>query len=155
MAGLVLVPSSWTAGFGSTELNSLANNSQDSSSLTAPQIDNSGGTASYVQFEVTLGALSPTAGATIIAFLIPETITAGIYVTGGDSATANDQARWQNGPNAIIALRLTASTAQTQRSNMIPIGPERYKVALINRAGVALAASGNQLYWRTIAETVV
>lgn len=154
MATVLLSGATWTNGFGATDLNSLANGSQKTSTLTAPQIDNSTAGQLYVQFEVVLAALSPTAGASVIVVLIPETRTSGAYVAGTDGATVETQVRWQNYPYAIVALTQGASAAQTQRSVRVEVLNERYKVALINRAGTALAASGNQVAWRLVTENV-
>lgn len=154
MATVALSAGAWTAGMATADLNSLADGGQKTSTLTAPQVTNTTAGALYVQFEVVLGTLSPAAGANVIAFLIPETQVANTYVTGLDGTSAADQYRWQNYPYDIIALRLSATSGQTQRSRLVPIANERYKVVLINRAGVALAASGNQLSWRTLTETV-
>lgn len=145
----------WTPGFAAGDLNALANGSLFSSSLVAPQIDNANGANLFVQIEVSLAAFSPTAGANILVSLIPESATLNTYMTGSDGATIADQYKWQNYPYAILALRTTAASPQVQRSQMIQIAPERYKLAVVNRAGVALAATGNQVLWRLIAETVV
>ena len=145
MATVTLSAGAWANEFNAADLNSLANGAQKTSTLTAPHIDNSTAGQLYAQVEVTLAAFTPLAGANVIVVLIPETQTAGTYMTGTDGGTAVDQVRWQNYPNAVIALRQTASAAQVQRSGLIPIANERYKVALINRAGAALAASGNQV----------
>jgi hypothetical protein len=149
-----VVQGAWTAAVGTSDLNSLANGSQFTSTLTAPQIDNSAGAWLYAEFEVSLAALSPTNGANIIVFLIPETSTAGTYATGDDGATAGNQARWQNGPYAAIALNTKASNAQTQLSSLVPIQARKYKLAVINRSGVALAASGNLVKYRLSTESI-
>lgn len=154
MATVSLTPGTWADGFGTSDLNSLANGSLISSSLSAPQVDNAAGARLMVQFQVTLASLSPTTGAHVVVFLIPETTTSGTYATGSDGASAADQYKWQNYPYATIALRQTASTGQVQKSRLIQIDPERYKIAIINRSGVAFAASGNQVSWRFITETV-
>lgn len=155
MATVVLNAGSWSNGFAAADLNSLASGGQKTSSLTAPQVDNSTTGATYAQVEVTLGALSPTQGGLVIVVFVPETQTAGTYVTGTDGTSAADQVPWRNYPHAIIALRQTAGAAQVQRSKHIELGDERYRLAVINRAGVALAASGNQVAWRLVSETVI
>ena len=154
MAVVGLTNGAFSASFAAADLNTLANNSAFTSTLTAPQIDNTGGSFLFAQFEVSLAAFTPTVGANCIVALIPETRTAGTYVTGSDGATVNDQHRWQNYPHSIIALRVTGSAAQVQRGGLVSIAPEKYRVYFINRSGGPLAASGNMVFHRTIQETV-
>jgi hypothetical protein len=154
MAVVSLSPGAWADGFAAADLNALANGGLAISSLTAPIIDNSAGANLFVQFEVVLAALSPIVGANMLPFLVPETSVANTYMTGSTGTTSNDHYRWQNGPYAVVGLRFTASSAQTQRSPLIQIAPERYIFGLINRSGVALAATGNQVRYRLISEVV-
>lgn len=153
MATVTLSGGTWAPGFAAGDLNSLAAGSQKTSSLASPQVDNTFGSLN-IELEVTLGAISPAAGANVIVVLIPETQTAGTYATSADGATAATQARWQNFPYAIVALTQGAGAAQVQPCMPIPVKNGRYRIALINRAGVALAASGNQVAWRLTSELV-
>lgn len=154
MAVISLQNGAWSAGFAGSDLNALAHSGQKTSSLASPHVDNATAGATYAQVEIALGALSPTVGGVVIVVFIPETTVAGTYMTGEDGTTGNDQYRWMNYPHAVLALRLTASSAQIQRSGLIQIAAERYRLAVINRAGVALAATGNSVSWRLVTENV-
>jgi hypothetical protein len=141
-------PGSWAAGFASSDLNSCANGSVILSSLTAPQVDNRTTLQLYVQFEFVGGSISPAAAADVVAFLLPLDSTAAGYVDGEAGATVINQPVWLNYPYAAIGLRLKATSTQLQQSGVVLCPPGGYKIGLLNRAGVTLAASGNQLNWR-------
>lgn len=154
MGAVTLVSQSWNDGFAASDLNALASGSQFTSTLTAPQVDNSSGANLYAEFEVNLAALSPTTGAHIIVFLVPEISSGGSYMTGDDGTTTANQVRWQNFPYAIVSLTLKASTAQLQQSGLVQLQAKQYKIGIINRSGSALAASGNMVRWRFVTESV-
>jgi hypothetical protein len=129
-----------------TELNGLANGSQ---ATGATVIDNAGG-STEVQFSIFLAALSPGVAADIRVALIPCASDGTLLATGTDGATLAGHYPFINFPSAVIALRTTATAAQTQFSRAVPIEPGFYRASVINRAGVALAASGNILSARLL-----
>jgi hypothetical protein len=146
-------PLAWAAGFAAADLNSLANVTQKTSSLASPQIDNSGAAPDmFVQFEVVLASLTPVAAGNVLVVCVPLASDGG-SVSSTDGTGTGNQVPWQNYPHAAIALR-TGAGAQVQQSPPISLPPGQYRLALINRAGVALAASGNMVSWRKYSEAV-
>lgn len=143
---------SWAAMFGATDLNSLANGSTALSSLSAPQIDTSTSLEFYFQAEFVGGSISPTGAPDVVVFLLPLSADNTNYVDGEATATAANQPVWIQYPHAAIALRTKASSTQLARSGAILLPPGKYKVGLLNRSGVALAASDNQVSIRLLTE---
>lgn len=141
-------PGAWAAGFAAADMNSLANGSVVLSSLGAPQVDNRTTLELYVQFEFVGGSISPAAAADVLAFLLPLDSTGAAYMDGEAGSTVINQPVWLNYPYAAIGLRLKAASTQLQQSGVVLCPPGGYKIGLLNRSGVALAASGNQLNWR-------
>lgn len=140
--------------FAAGDLNALASLGQKTSTLAAPFVDNSVDLALFAQFEASLAALSPAAGAHLIVVLAPLLNDGAAYATSGDGTTAANQIPYVNYPHAMIALRTTATAAQAQQSSPIPLPPGKFQPLLINRAGVALAASGNMVRVRKFSEAV-
>jgi hypothetical protein len=138
-------PGAWTAMFAANDLNSLANGSTLISTATAPQINNSTTLENMFQVEFVGGSISPAAGANILVMLIPLSSNGTDYVDGESTATAVNQPAWANLPTAVIQLRAKGTSTQRQQSKPVPLPPGQYKVCVLNRAGVALAASGNQV----------
>lgn len=145
-------PGAWSAGFGSSDLNSLSSGNVALSSLTAPQVNNSTSLELYVQFEFVGGSISPVNVADVVVFLLPLDSTGANYMSGEAGSTIANQPVWMQYPNAAIGLRLKASSTQLQQSGVVLCPPGQYKIGLLNRAGVALAASGNQVNWRLVTE---
>ena len=122
-----------------TELNSLANGS---TSALGSEWDNT--SSRYVQAagEVYLGSLTPTTGGYVQVYLVPA-LDGTNY---GDIVTANTV--------ATIYPSTSASAKRLMFEN-VPLGPWKYKVALKNAAGAALASSGNTVkLWGMEVESV-
>lgn len=147
-------PTAWTAGFGTSDLNSLANGSVALSSLSAPQINTTSTLQLYLQFEFVGGSISPTVSADVVAFALPIDSANTTYMNGEAGATLANQPIWMQYPHAAIGLRAKAASTQLAMSMPVLIPPGKYTLGLLNRAGVALNASGNQINWRLITEQV-
>jgi hypothetical protein len=147
-------PGAWAVAFGAADLNSLANGTTALSSLGAPQINNSTSLEYYAQFEFVGGSISPSGPADVVVFLLPIDSAGAAYMDGEATGTVANQPIWLQYPHAIIGLRTKATSAQLAQSGPAPtlIPPGQYKVGVLNRAGVALAASGNQVNWRLLTE---
>ena len=122
-----------------TELNSLADGSVSS---LGSEWDNT--SSRYVQAagEVYLSSLTPTTGGYIQVFLVaaPNGTNFGDIV--GDRVVAR-------------AYLSTSTGAKRYTFENVPLGPWKYKVALENRLGVALASSGNTVkLWGMKVESV-
>ncbi len=125
-----------------TDLNSLANGS--ASALSA-EIDNSTTKYLYANMELNLASLTPTAGGYVALYLVPAvdgTPTYPTFDTGASPGTANN--------NYFVGSFTTKAAAAAQRIVMreIQLPPGKYKLAVYNGSGAALAASGNTLSWR-------
>jgi hypothetical protein len=155
MSSLTLEAGSWVAGFGTSDLNSLANGSTAHSSLTAPQIDTTSTKEPYFQAEFVGGSISPTGAADVVVYFIPRNSADSAYSDGEASATAANQPIWAQYPHVVIALRTKATSAQSAMSALSGIiPPGKYQVGVLNRAGVALASSGNQVNIRLVTEAM-
>jgi hypothetical protein len=121
-----------------TELNSLAN---AATSAASAAIDNATDKYLYMAVDVTLASLTPTAGGYLAVYLLPAV----------DGTNYSDITQSQL--VATLALTTTASAKRVSLGN-IPIPPFSFKLALENRSGVALGASGNVLATRRYNEEV-
>jgi hypothetical protein len=117
-----------------TGLNSLADGSF---SAASSNITNSSDLYELMALEVNLAALSPATGAYIdiwIQYAIDNTN----YATSGKPLITSALLTTFN-------LDTTASTAQRLYRGGLPIWPHNFNLVLRNKAGVALASSGNTL----------
>lgn len=131
--------------FGSSDLNSLANGSTAITSLSAPVVDTTSSLELWGVAEFTGGSISPVPPADVIFFLIPLLSDGSTYMDGEAGATAVNQPIWLSMPHCSIPLRGKGSSTQAARARRFMIEPGKYKPALLNRAGVALASSGNMV----------
>lgn len=147
-------PGSWSSMFGSSDLNSLANGSTAFSTLNSSSytIDTTTSLELYFQAEFTGGSISPSAAADVVFFFIPMDATGASFMDGEATATVANQPIWLQMPHAPIALRSKASSTQLAMSGVVLLPPNKYRAGLLNRAGVALAASGNNVKVRLITE---
>jgi hypothetical protein len=94
--------------------------------------------------ELNLASLTPTAGGYVALYLVPtiDGTNYPLFDTGASPGTANN--------NYFVGSFSTKAAAAAQRIAMreIQLPPGKYKLAVYNGAGVALAASGNTLSWR-------
>jgi hypothetical protein len=148
-------PGSWAAMFATGDLNSLANGSTVFSSTTLPQIDTTTTRELYFQAEFVGGSMSPAAGGDVVVILLPRDSQDAAYVDGEASATIANQPVWMQYPHVVLGLRAKATSTQLVKGPVTLLPPEKYRVMLLNRAGVALAASGNQVRLRLLTEASV
>lgn len=116
-----------------TELNSLANGGY---SAAGTEIDNSANLDQWGSFEINLASLNPTTGAYLQLFI----------VTAPDGTNYEDNPSSTNpGYHASVAVLPLATGTATKRvmSPWFRLPPTKFKVVLLNGAGVALGASGN------------
>lgn len=145
-------PGAWAAGFAAADLNSCANGTTVLSTTSAPQVNNSSTLELYVQFEFVGGSISPSGPADVVVFLLPLDSTGVNYMDGEATATVANQPIWMQYPHAVIGLRTKAASTQLDMSGAVLLPPGQYKIGLLNRAGVSLAASGNQVNVRLLTE---
>ena len=133
----------WTTAL-STELNSLA----DDGLALSSAIDNSTNKDLFVDIEVYLATvdLSSQTNPAIYIWLLTRTDGTN-FEDGGTSVTP------ARAPDAIIPLR-EANGAQRVFARMLMLTPDQVKILVQNKAGAALAASGNTVKYNTYGETV-
>lgn len=124
----------------STDLNSLGNGSFSAASSA---IANSSGLYLYINLELYLNTLTPTAGGYVAVYLIP-TIDGTNYIDTTPPA------------NTLIAtFDLNTANATKRRSAVsIPIPPFDFKLMVENKSGAAFNASSNTLKYRRYSEQV-
>lgn len=119
----------------STELNSVTSASMTQSSAS---YDNTSNLDIYVDIEIVLAALSPSAGA-YVALWLEEAIDGSDF----PAQSAADLRLTTTQLLVTIPIGTTASTAQRVVARQVPIPPAKFFVNLDNQTGVTLAASGN------------
>jgi hypothetical protein len=120
-------PSTRSANFASTTLNSLANAGES----TAVTYDNSSNKDLYGLVTIKLGSITPSTGGSIT-----------IRVTLNDGT---DTANRIGGDLYTIPLTSGAG-AKISMINMVRLYPFSMRISVINNSGVTLNASGNELY---------
>lgn len=128
-------PSTRSANFAGTTLNSLANLGES----TAVTYDNSTNRDLYGTITIKLGSITPAAGGSIT-----------LRITLNDGTDTADRI---GGDLYVIPLTSGAS-AKIAVFNMIRLYPYSMRFSIINNAGVTLAASGNELYVRPFNEDI-
>lgn len=128
-------PSTRSSNFAGTTLNSLAN-AGESSVVT---YDNSTNRDLYGTVTIKLGSITPSTGGSIT-----------LRVTLNDGTDTADRI---GGDLYVIPLTSGAS-AKVAVVNMVRLYPYSMRLSVVNNAGVALAASGNELYVRPWNEDV-
>jgi hypothetical protein len=128
-------PSSRSANFASTTLNSLAN-AGESNVVT---YDNSTNRDLYGIITVKLGSITPSTGGSIT-----------VRVTLNDGTDTADRI---GGDLYVIPLTSGAS-AKVAVVNMARLYPYSMRISVVNNSGVTLNASGNEIYIRPWNEDV-
>jgi len=134
----------WASG---TTLASLANNGY--TSLTDEIDNNSGGSGSpgyyAVDLRLVLASAAFTGGGSAIEVYLVATVDGTNYPTWG-TGTSDLQANQAKYVGQFVLTGTTAAQAEVLLNIAVPAG--KYKWAFRNKGGVALAASGNTIYWR-------
>ena len=142
------------ADYLTTTLNSLADNTLD----LGTAIDNTSNLARYIDLELTLASLdlSSQANPYVVIYLI-ESVDGGTdYDTVSDGVSADANCPPADKIIALMGLRpYSGAEAKLAVKTMVPIPPGNFKLALRNKTGVAFAASGNKLAYRTYNENIV
>lgn len=128
-------PSTRSANILSTVANSLANGSE-SAVIT---YDNSTNRDLYASITIKLGSITPASGGYI-----------GLRVTTNDGTDTSDKAAG----DLYTAVLLTGASAKVIIVPMVRLYPFSMRLSVLNNSGVALAASGNELYVRPFNEDI-
>jgi hypothetical protein len=128
-------PSARSANLAGTTLNSLANAGES----TAVTYDNSANRDLYGLVTIKLGSITPATGGSIT-----------VRVTLNDGTDTADRA----GGDLYVVPLTSGASAKVAVLNMVRLYPYSMRLSLVNNAGVALAASGNELYIRPWNEDV-
>jgi transcription elongation factor len=128
-------PSARSANLASTTLNSLANAGES----TAVTYDNSTNRDLYGLVTIKLGSITPATGGSVA-----------VRVTLNDGTDTADRV----GGDIYVVPLIAGTGAKVAVLNMVRLYPYSMRVSLVNNAGVALAASGNELYIRPWNEDV-
>jgi hypothetical protein len=120
-------PSTRSANFASTTLNSLANAGES----TAVTYDNSSNKDLYGLVTIKLGSITPSTGGSITVRVTLNDGTDTANRIGGD----------------LYTIPLTSGAgAKISMVNMVRLYPFSMRISVINNSGVSLNASGNELY---------
>ena len=128
-------PSARSANLAGTTLNSLANAGES----TAVTYDNSANRDLYGLVTIKLGSITPATGGSVA-----------VRVTLNDGTDTADRV----GGDLYVVPLLAGAGAKVAVLNMVRLYPYSMRFSLVNNAGVALAASGNELYVRPWNEDV-
>lgn len=134
-----------TAGF-STEVNSVINGN---AVLAANQIDNSTALDQFFDLSVSLGSITPGAGAPYIGFyLVPLNQDGTTYGDGRFASSAAGPPASQYYVGSVPCVPSTAGVITGMvRSILLP--PGKFKLILYNQAGATLASSANTIQMRS------
>jgi hypothetical protein len=130
-----------SSNIAGTALNSLANGSL---SAILADISNSSGKNLNIRFWIKLGSLTPSSGGSITVRLVCK--RGSTYITRSATVFIGEQ--------ATIPLTTTTEAKELSTCAMRLPGPFDVGVEIVNNAGVALAASGNEVYYQVWDEEV-
>ena len=120
-------PGSRSSNFASTTLNSLANGSESN----VVTYDNSTNRNLYGVVTLKLGSITPSTGGSVT-----------LRVTMSDGVDTSDKA----GGDLYTSVLLSGASAKVVIWPMVRIYPFSLRFSITNNSGVALAASGNEIY---------
>lgn len=152
MAGNILLKG-YTAAIATcltTELNSLADTQN---SALSSQIDNGSNLDIYVDFQLHLASLTISSTAAYVTIFIVSTPDGTTYPNWDSGAAFNYQAQYYAA--TILCKNASSSVFEgaTNPPQSILLPPGKFKIALRNNVGAALASSGNTLSIRTYANS--
>lgn len=137
------------AAYLTTTLNSLANDTTD---LGSTVIDNETNRCTHMDLEMELASvdLSAQTNPSIPVYLI-ESVDGGTgFIDGSDAVSAEASMPPASAICATLNFRIgTGAEAHRAIVSAIPIPPGQWQLMPRNKTGVALAASGNILSYRT------
>jgi hypothetical protein len=128
-------PSARSGNLAGTALDSLANGSESA----VVTYDNSTNRDLYGSVAIKLGSITPAAGGSVT-----------LRVTLNDGTDTADRI----GGDLYVVPLTTGASAKVAMVNMVRLYPFAMRLSLVNSAGVALPASGNELYVRPWNEDV-
>ncbi len=128
-------PSARSGNLAGTTLDSLANGSESA----VVTYDNSTNRDLYGLVAIKLGSITPAAGGSVT-----------LRVTLNDGTDTADRI----GGDLYVVPLTTGASAKVAMVNMVRLYPFAMRLSLVNSAGVALPASGNELYVRPWNEDV-
>lgn len=128
-------PSARSSNLAGTTLNSLANGSESA----VVTYDNSANRDLYGLVVIKLGSITPAAGGSIT-----------LRVTLNDGTDTADRI----GGDLYVVPLTSGASAKVAVVNMVRLYPYSMRFSVVNSAGVALAATGNELYVRPWNEDV-
>ncbi len=128
-------PSARSGNLAGTTLDSLANGSESA----VVTYDNSTNRDLYGSVAIKLGSITPAAGGSVT-----------LRVTLNDGTDTADRI----GGDLYVVPLTTGASAKVAMVNMVRLYPFAMRLSLVNSAGVALPASGNELYVRPWNEDV-
>ena len=128
-------PSTRSSNFAGTTLNSLAN-AGESAVVT---YDNSTNRDLYGTVTIKLGSITPSTGGSIT-----------LRVTLNDGTDTADRI----GGDLYVVPLTSGASAKVAVINMVRLYPYSMRFSVVNNAGVAFAASGNEIYVRPFNEDI-
>ena len=128
-------PSTRSSNLAGTTLNSLAN-AGESAVVT---YDNSTNRDLYGTVTVRLGSITPAAGGSIT-----------VRITLNDGTDTADRI----GGDLYVVPLTSGTSAKVAVINMVRLYPYSMRISVINNAGVAFAATGNEIYVRPFNEDI-
>ena len=128
-------PATRSSNIASTVLNSLASGSESA----VVTYDNSSALALYATVMIKLGSITPATGGSI-----------SLRVTLNDGTDTADKV----GGDVYVVPLLSGASAKVVNIPMVRLYPFSLRLSVVNSAGVAFAASGNELYVRTFNEDI-
>lgn len=128
-------PSTRSSNFAGTTLNSIANGTESA----VVTYDNSANRDLYGTVTIKLGSITPTTGGSIT-----------LRVTLNDGTDTADRV----GGDLYVVPLASGASSKVAVINMVRLYPYAMQFSVVNNSGVALAASGNELYVRPWNEDV-
>jgi len=130
----------WNAPVGTTIFTTGLDALTGTTPATSSAINNDTDLYLYADLELVLGALSPTAGATINLYLVQALDGSNYPAPSAADLRLSSTLFWVG-----ISLGIAAATAQRISVPGLRTPPSKFKIILDNQAGVNLAGSGNTL----------
>ena len=128
-------PGARSSNIAGTTLNSLANAGES----TVVTYDNSTNCDLYGTVTIKLGSITPATGGSIT-----------LRVTLNDGTDTADRV----GGDLYVVPLISGAGAKVAVINMVRLYPYSMRLSVVNNAGVALAASGNEIYVRPFNEDI-